>query len=395
MTNRLSAMAMVWALWGALEGVSFMQQRQVAGTRAAAASPVASPAITAGGFIYVSALTGLGANGKLVEDEVRAQTRRTLERLGAVLDDAGSSLGQAVSVNVYLRFASDFDAMNGVYREFFTDAPPTRTTVVADPPDGARIAIAATAVPAGAARETMLPAGWMKSPRPYSYIVKSGDFVFFSGLISRRGTDDQFVSGSAGDQVRTILDNAGVLLKTAGLDYSDVVSARVFITDDSYFEPMNEEYRKRFPTAPPARATAVTDLMGAETKAEITMIATTARREILGPAMTPSLPISTGVRVGRHVFLSGMLGNTDANAKDLAAQTRETFTKVTRALDLAGLTPADIVENTVYMPDLYQHDALDAVYRELIPSAPPARTIVGVKLVQKTGLVEMMVTAWK
>src|SRR5262249_28060388 len=140
---------------------------------------------------------------------------------------------------------------------------------------------------------------------------------FFSGLLSRRGTDDSTVSGSVGTQVRTILENAGTLLKTAGLTYRDVVAARVYLTDDSYFEGMNDVYRTFFDTDPPARATAVSALVGAEASAEITLVASMSPKETLGPTLAPSLPVSTAIRVGPRVFLSGVVGNTDTNTSDL------------------------------------------------------------------------------
>ena len=57
--------------------------------------------------------------------------------------------------------------------------------------DGALVEMSAIAVPNGTEREVLHPVGWMKSPRPYSYIVRAGGLVFLSGLVSRRGTDDQ------------------------------------------------------------------------------------------------------------------------------------------------------------------------------------------------------------
>jgi hypothetical protein len=90
-----------------------------------------------------------------------------LDRLASVLTAAGSSLAQAVAVTVYLRDATDFAVMNEAYREVFSDKPPTRTTVAADLPPGISIMVSAIAVPNGAPREILHPAGWVKSPRPY------------------------------------------------------------------------------------------------------------------------------------------------------------------------------------------------------------------------------------
>lgn len=369
-----------------------MQERQVVKVDGAA-NDFASPAVRAGGLIFVSAVFGTGPDGKVVGADVAAQTKGAIDRLAAVLTAAGSSLAQAVSVHVYLKRAADFQALNDVYRQTFSDKPPVRTTVVTDLGPDKLIALSAIAVPNGAARETLHPPGWMKSPRPYSYIVRAAGLVFLSGLVSRRGTDDQPVPGSVSLQTKTILDNAGVLLKTAGLSYDDVVAAKVFLTDDSLFEEMNDQYRTYFMKDPPARATAVTDLMGTDSTVEITLIATESGKQTLGPAVSPSLPLSTAVRTGDLLFLSGVLGNTDTNTSDLAAQTREVFTRIRRTLEGVGLSFNHIVDNTVYLTDIWQQKRVDGISREIFPQDPPARTVVGARLVARSGLVEMMMTA--
>lgn len=344
-----------------------------------------SAAVTAGDLVFVSSVRSSGGG------DVAAQTRRALDRLRDVLTAAGSSLAQVATVHVFLRQAADFETMNGVYRTVFAVDPPTRTTVVSQLEDGVAVELSAVAVRNGALRETMHPAGWMKSPRPYSYIVRTKDFVFLSGLVSRRGTDDQAVGGPMETQVRTVLDNAGALLQAAGVSFADVVSSRVFITDASMFQAMNGEYRKYFASEPPARATVVTSLMGASA-VEITLVASRTGKQVVVPG-GGTTPLSGAVRAGGLVFLSGMLGNTAANATDVAAQTRETVARVRRALDTAGVSFADVVDHVVYLPTLTSRPDVDPILRELFPSASPAHTYVGARLVAPTGLVELMMTA--
>ena len=217
--------------------------------------------------------------------------------------------------------------------------------------------------------------------------------MFLSGLVSRRGTDDKTVPGPVSLQTSTILDNAGILLKTAGLTYADVVSARVYITDDTYFEAMNDEYRRYFTTEPPARATAVTGLMSEESSVEISLIASDSGKQIIGPAVSPSLPLSTAVRAGDVLFLSGVLGNTATNSTDLAAQTTEVFTRIRRTLEGVGLSFSHVVDNLVYVTDVWQQKRVDELSRQIFPTDPPARTVAGAKLVTRSGLIEMMMTA--
>jgi enamine deaminase RidA (YjgF/YER057c/UK114 family) len=226
-------------------------------SRAAAAQ--SRPVVSAGGLIYVSSITSpplADASAPGAGSEIDRQTRAVLDDLRQELATAGSSLADVVNVNVFLQHASDFDAMNAAYRTYFSDSPPARTTVAVDLPPAVLIQVSAIAVPIGTSRRAMQPSTWAKSPRPYSYMVRTGDLVFLSGLVSRRGTDDQVVPGPVSIQTRTILDNAGTLLRTAGLTYANVVAARVFLMDDSEFEDMNAEYRRRFAKDPPARATA-------------------------------------------------------------------------------------------------------------------------------------------
>jgi 2-iminobutanoate/2-iminopropanoate deaminase len=353
-----------------------------------------SAAVIAGGLVYVSSLSGEAAGGDSVRD-VQTETRQVLDRMRAVLESAGSSLEQTVAINVYLKRGSDFDAMNGAYRGYFPKDPPTRTTVVTGLTGGALVEASAIAVPNGAVREALHPAGWAKSPRPYSTIIRAGGLVFLSGLVSRRGSDDQIVPGPVPVQTKTILESAGALLATAGVSYEDVVLARVFLTDDSYFEAMNDEYRRFFPTEPPARATAITGLVGGELTVEITLVASVTKKQTIGPLLSPTLPVSTAVRAGNRIFFSGVLGSTDANRDDVDAQARESLARLGRSLEAAGASFADVVDSTVYVPNLADRGKVSAVLQGFFPKDPPARAMVGAGLVARGSRVEVLLTAVK
>jgi len=90
-----------------------------------------SQAIVAGGVVYCSGQVAIDpASGALEGGDVRVQTRRVLTNLEAVLEAAGSGLGQVVKCTVYLRDMAQFAAMNEVYATFFAGStPPARATV--------------------------------------------------------------------------------------------------------------------------------------------------------------------------------------------------------------------------------------------------------------------------
>ena len=356
-----------------------------------------SPAVKAGGFIYVSGTLAQDASGAIAgKGDIAAQTTRVVERMREILQAAGSSLDQVVAVTVYLRSAADFGAMNDVYRTFWTVNPPTRTTVVTDLvlPD-ALVEMSMIAVPAGAERVVIHPEGWMRSPNPYSYAIKTGDTLFLSGLVSRNGRDNSVVPGSVATQTRTVLDNAGELLKAAGMSHANVVSSRVYLPDTAAFQQMNEAYRSYFPSAPPARATVGAGLAGSQYNVEITLIASSARREAISDGRPANPNLSAAIRVGEHVYLSGVLGNTPQTKGDAAAQTRETLDRIRKVLEAAGCTPHDVVDGLVYLTDLRHYPAMNDVYRTFFDKSFPARATVQTRLVAPDGLVEIMVTAVK
>ncbi|HEV2447750.1 MAG TPA: Rid family detoxifying hydrolase [Candidatus Sulfopaludibacter sp.] len=107
-----------------------------------------SPAVRAGDFIYVSGQIPIDpATNTPVLGDIRAETRQVLSNIERILAGCGASRSDVVKCQVYLTDVNDFAAMNEVYKEFFGDAKPARTTigVAALPMKGAKIEIDAVA----------------------------------------------------------------------------------------------------------------------------------------------------------------------------------------------------------------------------------------------------------
>jgi len=87
------------------------------------------PAVRAGDFVYVSGQVAMDTDGEIVTGGIVAQTRKTIENIISVLASANCELSHVVKVNVWLDDPRDFWSFNRVYAEYFTDAPPARSTV--------------------------------------------------------------------------------------------------------------------------------------------------------------------------------------------------------------------------------------------------------------------------
>lgn len=104
-------------------------------------------AVRGGRAVYLSGQIGIDpATGALVEGGIRAEARRALRNLDAVLRAGGLQRDDVVRAEVYLVDIADYADLNAEYSEFFGAHTPARTCVaVAALPGGARVEIAFTA----------------------------------------------------------------------------------------------------------------------------------------------------------------------------------------------------------------------------------------------------------
>jgi 2-iminobutanoate/2-iminopropanoate deaminase len=100
-----------------------------------------------GDLVFISGQIPLdAATGKLVEGDVSAQARQSLENLKSILEAAGLSFGHVVKTVIFLTDMADFAAVNEVYKTYVTEPYPARSTIaVAALPMAAKVEIEMTA----------------------------------------------------------------------------------------------------------------------------------------------------------------------------------------------------------------------------------------------------------
>jgi len=106
-----------------------------------------SQGIIAGGFLFTAGQIALDpATGQVITGDVRAQTERVIQNLGAVLAAGGASWRHVVKTTVFLHDMNDFPVVNEVYGRLLGDARPARSTVqVSGLPRGVLVEIDAIA----------------------------------------------------------------------------------------------------------------------------------------------------------------------------------------------------------------------------------------------------------
>jgi len=113
---------------------------------------------------------------------------------------------------------------------------------------------------------------------------------------------------------------------------------------------------------------------------------------------TPSAPNAVGpysqaIVSGDLVFCSGQLGLDPATGElaegGVEAQAERALRNLTAVLDAAGCTFADVVKTTVFLADINDFPAVNAVYGRFMPDPPPARSTFSVGALPKGGRIEI------
>jgi 2-iminobutanoate/2-iminopropanoate deaminase len=117
-------------------------------------------------------------------------------------------------------------------------------------------------------------------------------------------------------------------------------------------------------------------------------------RQAVSTAGAPSAigPYSQAVASGEIVACSGQLGLdpiTGELADGVEAQAERALRNLEAVLDAAGCSMADVVKTTVFLADIADFAAVNAIYARYMPEPPPARSTFAVAALPKGGLVEI------
>lgn len=104
-------------------------------------------------------------------------------------------------------------------------------------------------------------------------------------------------------------------------------------------------------------------------------------------------PYSQGIVSGDLVFCSGQLGLDPATGTmvegGVEAQTDRAMRNLEAVLDAAGVSINDVVKTTIFLADIDDFAAVNAVYATFMPDPPPARSTFAVGALPKGGLIEI------
>jgi len=105
-----------------------------------------SPVVCYGDLVFISGQASVDAAGKIIGDTFEGEFRRSIENVRKVLEAAGTDLAHVIQTRNYVRDAEDLPLYNQLYREYFTEPFPARTTITNCLPAALRYEIEVVAV---------------------------------------------------------------------------------------------------------------------------------------------------------------------------------------------------------------------------------------------------------
>ena len=231
----------------------------------------------AGDFIWVSSIYPIDDKGQLVQPDsispyvgqsaMEAQSRRALELLKQILEASGSSLDNCLKAEVYIENAADFYEFKLVWKEFFGDNPPARTTGVIGPDEhiipGCLLNLHAVALAndASVEREVInapdVPSSMDAEHAPHA--VKAAPFVFPSAFpatdfetgvpVGRKPNFPNYGS-DAEMQAQYILENLSKVMQAAGTTIENAFKSQFHETDLQNFHDTDQVWAS-YMGAPP------------------------------------------------------------------------------------------------------------------------------------------------
>lgn len=342
-----------------------------------------SPGVMVGEFLYVSGQGAKKADGSMAAS-TDDQLRQCFENIKALVEAAGLTMEHVVMAQVYLTDAKKEDTLNLVWKEFFPNNPPARSTIGVASLPGTPVEVNAVAVKDLARKKRVAPAG-DPAMSPVAPGILVGERMFLSGFPGRDSKTGKIPDDPAA-QVELSLDRMRQTLQAAGMDYKNLVFVNPYLTGKMPMDVMNKVYASHFEFGnTPARATIRVNDLPNGASIEFSGIAVRdvqQRRAVRPKNMPPSSTASPCVFAGDTLYCSAKSGfipgpKSGIYASTVEHQIRQTMRNLLDGLEEAGMDFSNVVASNVYLDNLNEFAAMNRVYTQYFADgAMPARTTV-------------------
>ena len=365
--------------------------------------------------------------GKLVPGGVKEQAEQCFKNIKAIVESINQAMTDVVRITVFLKDIRDLDAVDEVYKSFFTSYVPTRTTLAVDAlPMGALVQIDALITNGVGSIPNAPQAGDLiklinstpNAPQdPLSSQTVS--FSHYNNLTTQLPIDPKMgriVAECVECQTEQCLKNIKAILESIDVPFDDIVKTTVYLKNLSDLDAVNAVYKRFFPDSAIARTAAYVPARTVLPAAALPLGALVQIEAVIshGDGTPPQLiedrhglivepnntdkapkdPMSTQtVAFSHYNHISGQFGidpktgkMVSGGVKEQAEQCLKNIKAIVESIDHAM---ADTVKVNIYLKNIADIDAVNEVYKTFYPGGIPARRVVGVGALPKDALVQI------
>lgn len=369
-------------------------------------------------------------SGKLVAGGIKAQAEQCFKNIKAIVESIDHVMNDVVRLTVFVTNIKNMDAVDEVYKSYFTGYVPTRTVVAVDAlPMNALVQVEVllshgegTIPNAPQAGDLVkLPNNTANAP-VCALSTQTVSFSHYNNITAQLPIDPKsgrILSCCVKEQTAQCLKNIKAILESIDVPFDDIVKITIFLKNLSDTDAVNEVYKKFFPDSAIARTVryvpartvvAASDLlMGALVQIEAVVShgdgtppqAIEDRHGlIVEPNNTDNAPkccLSTQtVAFSHYNHVSAQLPvdpktgrMVSGGIKEQAGQCLKNIKAIVESIDHSL---EDVVKVNIYLKNINDLSAFDEAYKTYFPGGIPARRIVGVSALPQDALVQIDVT---
>ena len=366
-------------------------------------------------------------SGNLVAGGITEQAKQCFNNIKAIIDSINHVMDDIVRISIFVKNIKDVDAVNEVYKTFFSSYLPTQTIVAVDAlPMNALVQVEAlvtngegTIPNAPQAGDLIKLTNNTKKAPTNCLSTQTVAFSHYNNISAQLPIDPKtgrLVIGGVTEQARQCLKNIKMILESIDVPFDDIVKTTVFLKDFSHFEAVNEVYKTFFPDSAIARAVAyvparttvsVSDLpMGALVQVEAVVShgdgtppqAIEDRHGIIIEAnnteTAPKCCLSTQTVAFSHYNNISAQLPLDPKTNDIVSggvkeQTEQCLKNIKAIVESVDHVLEDTVKINIFLKNIEDIEAVDEIYAKFYPNGTPARRIVGVSALQKNALIQI------
>lgn len=365
--------------------------------------------------------------GKLVAGGIKEQAEQCFKNIKSIVESIDHVMNDIVRITVFVKNIKDMDAVDEVYKAYFTNYVPTRTVVaVAALPMDALVQVEALVSNAEGTIPNAPQAGDIikltnnTANAPTSALSsQTVAFSHYNNISAQLPIDPKLgriVANGVKDQTVQCLKNIKAILESIDVPFDDIVKINIFLKNISDTDAVNEVYTTFFPDSAIARAVAY---MPARTIVEASALPMDALVQIeavvshgdgtppqaiedrhgliIEANNTENAPISSlhtqTVAFSHYNHLSAQLPLDPKTGEMVAGgvkeQAEQCLKNIKAIIESVDHVMDDVVKVNVFLKSIEDIDAVNEVYATFFPGGVPARRIVGVSALPKDALVQI------